>query len=191
MLRIIGLQHCREMRNYTRRELGKLVGIQTETIVRLENGSLQADPETALRIAAALEVELDELTEPPADLEEGSATEFPGSIVACHDPLGRLVALTLTRWVGHILVRHGELRGQDAVILSTIEEPDEIRVDIEHPNRECYYRLGVLPEPFNRLFLKVCVEYGPEDAFGREAVGFVVTAFPLRRPKVGEGHKWP
>lgn len=191
MHRLIGLRQTREERRYSRRDLGKLLGMQSETIVQIENGSRPVEPETALAFANLLGVELHDLTAPPTDLIQEAGSEATSPLVACQDPAGRLVALTIARWVGHILPRHPELAEQQDAVLSTIEEPDEIRHDIEHRNRECYYRLGVLPDPFRRLYLKVCVEFGSEDAFGRDAIAVVVTTFPVRRPKQGEVIKWP
>jgi len=76
-------------------------------------------------------------------------------------------------------------------VRSTVEEPDEIRSDARLQNRESYYRWAILPEPYHRLSLKVCVEFGPAGALGQESIGIVVTAFPLRRPKAREAHRWP
>ena len=52
-----GLRACRQSRGLTQRELGKLAGVSTGTVYRLENARRGAYPVTVRKLAAALGVE--------------------------------------------------------------------------------------------------------------------------------------
>jgi transcriptional regulator with XRE-family HTH domain len=51
-----GLRACRQSQGLTQRELGKLAGVSTGTVYRLENSLRGAYPVTIRRLAAALRV---------------------------------------------------------------------------------------------------------------------------------------
>lgn len=42
-------------------------------------------------------------------------------------------------------------------VRNTIEDPEIIRADRNHPRRECYYRTA--PPPFGNQYLKVVIEF--------------------------------
>jgi len=61
--------------------------------------------------------------------------------------------------------------------------------DKTHRNRLNYYRHGALPPPYQRLFLKVCVDFFPNGLTG--ILGEVITAYPTRRIDPKEAQQWP
>ena len=55
------LREVRQNRSLTQRELGKLANVSTNTIYQLENGLRGAYPATVRKLAAALEVQTEDL----------------------------------------------------------------------------------------------------------------------------------
>ena len=55
------LKELREDRAYSARTLGELAGVHYQTILRIEGGQSEAQPQTIRRLAAALDVEPREL----------------------------------------------------------------------------------------------------------------------------------
>ena len=116
----------------------------------------------------------------------------PSDIVpSCFDPFGRNVVATLGRWEEHIEGGHPEVDEHFAAAQSTVEAPEIVTADAKNQTRENFYRRGVLPPPFDRLYLKVCVAYGPGRVLGAFLIGQVVTAYPTRTIGRGEAQRWP
>jgi hypothetical protein len=110
--------------------------------------------------------------------------------LTCLDPFGRLVFGAERRWAEHIDARHPEVNRFVAAVIGAVTDPDEIRRDVDRANRESYYRFGVLPDPHDNAYLKVCVSFGAEGPLGWESVGAVVTAFRVAKPKREESLIW-
>ncbi len=117
---------------------------------------------------------------------------LPSDIVlSCFDPFGRNVVATLGHWENHIEDGHPEVDEHFAAAQLTVEAPEIVTADAKHQNRENYYRRGVLPSPYDRLYLKVCVAYGPGSVLGTFLIGQVVTAYPARAVGRGGAQRWP
>ncbi len=113
------------------------------------------------------------------------------AIVRAIDRWGRAIVLTEACWRFHILSRRPYFNGyENACIKDTIEEPDHVVHDVDYENRENYYRRSPLPPPYDRVFLKVVVEFAGDDE-GGIASGEVVTIYLTDRLKPGEHQKWP
>ena len=89
------------------------------------------------------------------------------------DRWGRAIVVTEDGW-SHIHAEHAEMQGQEGAV----------------PKRESYHQTGVLPEPYGRRYLKVCVRFAPPDETGA-IVGEVVTAYPTPDLTRGETQRWP
>ncbi len=112
-------------------------------------------------------------------------------ILHCFDPLGREVIARLGQWRDHIEDGHPEMNEHFASVQQTIERPEQINIDANYSNRKNFYRHGVLPAPYDRVYLKVCVAYGPGNALGTFLRGEVITAYPTRRIGRREVQQWP
>ena len=58
-----------------------------------------------------------------------------------------------------------------------------------HARRRVFYRLGILPRPYQHFYLRVVVEY-PTISFGGLRRQRVTTAFPSASVKQGEAIPW-
>lgn len=112
-------------------------------------------------------------------------------VLSCFDPFGRNVVATRDRWEGHIADGHPELDEHFDAAQSAVEAPEIVTADAKHQNRKNFYRRGVLPPPYDRPSLKVCVAYGLGLGLGTFPIGRVVTAYPTRAVGHGEAHRWP
>jgi hypothetical protein len=100
----------------------------------------------------------------------------------------RSVVAKRERWIGHVKVRHPEISDHLDAVRQGIEAPERIFADAGNPDGVNYYRFGVLPSPYHRLYLKVCVTFDV-DADG--LMGTLVTAYPTKRFGRGEVQLWP
>jgi hypothetical protein len=96
--------------------------------------------------------------------------------LSCQDPLERQIALNRDRWEQKCR-SHPELVGRLSGVEQTLTEPDVMTADANFANRECFYRRGVLPEK-RREYLKVVVEFDPEERRGRVITAYAVTRLP-------------
>ncbi|MDQ3778946.1 MAG: hypothetical protein M3354_00145 [Chloroflexota bacterium] len=112
-------------------------------------------------------------------------------ILHCFDPLGREVVARLGQWQDHIAVRHPEVGDHVGSVRQAIENPDRITFDAINPSRENFYCHGALPAPYDRLYLKVCVAFGPGNILGTYQVGTVITTYLTKRIGRGETQRWP
>ena len=110
------------------------------------------------------------------------------TLLSCVDPLGRPVVARRQRWEEHIRARHPEIAPLVEVVRATLEAPDFIVSDFDNPDGLNYYRFGVLPPPYSRLYLKVVVSFR---GIGSTAVGDVITAYPTGKIARGEVQQWP
>ena len=110
------------------------------------------------------------------------------TLFACVDPLGQPIAARTRRWDEHIRDRHPELAAQVEAIRTTLEAPDFIVSDFDNPDGLNYYRFGVLPSPYDRLYLKVVVTYRQRASV---MIGDVITAYPTGKIARGEVQQWP
>jgi hypothetical protein len=71
------------------------------------------------------------------------------------------------------------------VLAEVVSAPDIVAFEATHSNRENDYRQSVWPgASSSELYVKVCVELGPEG-------GEVITAYRTPRTKRGETQRWP
>lgn len=105
-------------------------------------------------------------------------------LLRCQDRWGRWIVLDTDQWNDHVLVGHPELAGFEDRLRATLTAPDYVTEDRDHSTREHFYRSKILPDPWYRTFLNVCVDF-------QEGIGFVVTAFPSRRIHPKERQQWP
>jgi hypothetical protein len=106
----------------------------------------------------------------------------------CIDYDGRPVTLTERVWTDHILARHPEMRDGLRAIETTLVSPHQVNHDLTHPDREVFYRAGVLPPPDHQDYLKVVVQY--RWTSGGEWRGDVRTAFAVDEIDPEERTKW-
>ena len=103
------------------------------------------------------------------------------------DPRGLSVRCEKKRWRQHIVAHHPGLENQLDLVKETIENPLMICRDATNPNREVYYSLGILPAPFDRLYLKIIVQFSERAG---KRYGTVITAYISDTPKTGEKPIW-
>ena len=115
----------------------------------------------------------------------------PDIVLHCFDPFGREVTARRGQWESHIENGHPEVDEHFGVLEATIRHPERINADATYPNRENFYRRGVLPPPYDRLHLKVCVGFGPGNLLGTFTVGPVIMAYPTKGFGRGETQRWP
>ncbi len=111
-------------------------------------------------------------------------------VLRCFDPFGRDVVARSGRRESHIEDGHLELDEFFGALEATFRHSAWINAAATHANRDTFYRRGVLP-PHDRLYLKVCVGYGPGTFYGAFAVGTVITAYPTKEVGRGEAQRWP
>lgn len=105
-------------------------------------------------------------------------------LLRCQDRWGRWIILDADQWIGHVLVRHNQLTDQENAVRATVESPEIVTRDLSDPRREQYYRPSILLPPLDRTYLKVCVDFSM-------SIGFIVTAFPVKRVHPKELVRWP
>lgn len=110
-------------------------------------------------------------------------------LFVCADRLGREIVLYEDTWYDHILVDHPRMANRVDALEQTITRPDRITRDRFIPERECYYRTGILPPPDKRYYLKVVIEFVGVGPDGIER-GIVVTAYPSPHIAPDEAHLW-
>jgi hypothetical protein len=108
--------------------------------------------------------------------------------LSCEDPLGRPILARRQRWDEHIRARHPEIASLVEAVRATLEAPDFIVSDFDNPDGLNDYRTGVLPPPYDRLYLKVVVTFR-QSAFA--VIGDVITAYPTGKIARGEVQQWP
>jgi hypothetical protein len=91
-------------------------------------------------------------------------------------------------WYDKILLDHYELHGNEESIELTVGDPDVHNRDKVHADREVYYRLGALPVPYDRFYLKVVVAYSAAD--DGQSIGSVITAYTVEGIPSGERPIW-
>lgn len=105
-------------------------------------------------------------------------------LLRCQDRWGRRIVLDTDQWNDHIIPRHSQLTEQVDAIRATIESADFVTRDRDDPDRDQFYRQGILAPPLHRTYLKVCVDFGREPAY-------IVTAFPVKHVHAKELIRWP
>jgi hypothetical protein len=117
------------------------------------------------------------------EFEQPTEIVFSGA-----DPLGRRVVARRDRWEENLRVRHPEVALYEAAVRLTLEAPDYIVSDVDDLDGLNYYRFGVLPSPYDRLYLKVVVTFYRSES---TVIGQVITAYPTGRIARGEVKQWP
>lgn len=102
----------------------------------------------------------------------------------CRDRWEREIVLLDGRWYGKILLDHPGLTNALRAVANTLTDPEFVNYDKGRDGVENYYRTVVLPSPFGRRLLKVCVLFDAE-------FGSVLTAYPVLNTNPGEPRKWP
>ncbi|HEV2107235.1 MAG TPA: hypothetical protein VGR16_03145 [Thermomicrobiales bacterium] len=110
-------------------------------------------------------------------------------ILRLRDRWGREIVLTEEIWFDHVLPGHRELAAHLSAVERTIVDADQVNRDAGASNRENFYLMGALPDPYQHLYLKVCVQF--QRSAADAIIGRVVTAFPARKIKASEVKRWP
>ena len=110
------------------------------------------------------------------------------TVFSCADPLAQPIVARRQRWEEHVRTRHPEVADHVEAVRVTLEIPDYIVSDVDNPDGLNYYRFGVLPPPYHRLYLKVVVTF---QHFESGVVGDLITAYPTGRIARGEVQRWP
>jgi len=105
------------------------------------------------------------------------------------DRFGREIVLYEDTWYDHILDDHAEMADQLDELELAIAHAERITQDQSFASRQCYYRKGHLPWPYDRDYLKVVVEL-EDSSFGRPLRGVVVTAYPVEAIPRRETRIW-
>ncbi|MCL2171115.1 MAG: hypothetical protein FWB71_03085 [Defluviitaleaceae bacterium] len=61
------------------------------------------------------------------------------NIFTAKSPLGYVVSCTQSQWDNHILARHPNMRGNEAIVANTISNPHKIHPSKEPPGRDVYF----------------------------------------------------
>jgi hypothetical protein len=101
---------------------------------------------------------------------------------------GVLVTCSRRQWEQHIVTRHLEMDGGEAIVERVINEPLAIYQSDTHPRRHVFYRPSEFPPPYDRGFVRVIVEYKTRRWGGLR--GHVITAVLVAGPKKGEIPIW-
>lgn len=107
-------------------------------------------------------------------------------VLRCQDRWNREIVLTDRTWYGHVLSNHAELTDHLTAVERTVRRPQRVTTDKDDPDREVFYRRGILPVPYHRDYLKVVVQFDNDAGQGR-----IVTAFATAVIKAGEPQRWP
>ena len=99
------------------------------------------------------------------------------------DRWGRTIQCSKLQWTVHVCANRPHMQDWGELARQTIEDPDAVLSDARHQDRECYYRAGMLPDHFQKFYLKVVVRFEGQS-------GQVVTAFVTDRYKSEERVKW-
>lgn len=103
------------------------------------------------------------------------------------DPRGLSIRCEKKQWYRHVVAHRPGLEKHLDLVRQTIENPLMICSDATNPNREVYYSFGVLPAPFDKLYLKIVIEFSERAG---KRYGTVITAFTPDTPKTGEKVIW-
>ena len=106
----------------------------------------------------------------------------------CYDKDGIEIICAEANWDNHIVSEHPELKGCEAHVKATVENPYRIYQDPRHPNRRILYRPFILPKPFHTQWLRVAIEYR-KPRFGKLR-GYTVTAFACTGVRQGDILIW-
>lgn len=113
-----------------------------------------------------------------------------GDVIRCNDQWGRTIVLSDERWHRKILRDHLEMTGNEDCVLKTLTEPYCVTHDRERGDVEVFYLPFVLPEPYQRTWLKVCVRFRSRLPWTKHT-GEVLTAYATDRVHPDEQEKWP
>lgn len=114
--------------------------------------------------------------------------EHGAEMFRCVDRWGRAIVLTEATWTLHIVPDRAPLAGNESAVRRALVAPQLVMRDRTRADRELFYRRGVLPPPYDHLYLKVVVAFlGPGEA---RIGGRVVTAFPTRRTRRRAEQRW-
>ena len=110
-------------------------------------------------------------------------------ILRCTDVWGQDVRLTKNCWEMHILTNHPELRGCDQLLATVLSDPNQVNQDVNDLDVKNFYRAFILPPPYDRTYVKICVKY--RDRVSGPPTGEVITAYSTQDLKGGEKQLWP
>jgi hypothetical protein len=103
------------------------------------------------------------------------------------DRFGRTVVLDEELWFDKIDRDHDELGGDPDLLAEALMNPDRVHYDRRIPEGENFYRRGILRQPYERDYLKVCVRYRLSvDGL----IEFVVSAFAVDEIHEKERRTW-
>jgi len=109
-------------------------------------------------------------------------------IFHCHDREGVLITCSVQCWENHILTEHPEMKGYEAHVKTTIEDPYQIYQDSKHINQKVIYKPFILPKPYQQQYLRVALEYKMKKFRGLR--GYVLSAYPSINIKKGDILIW-
>lgn len=98
-------------------------------------------------------------------------------LLRCADMCGREVVLDDDTWYDKIVADHPPMDGQLDAVEAALVDPDRVNYDAQHATGENFYRLGVIPYPFDGYYLKVVVRYETREGV---SMGTVISAYPTR-----------
>ena len=110
-------------------------------------------------------------------------------VLSCVVRFGREIVLYEDTWYDHVLDDHSEMADQIDALELAIAHAERDPQDQSFAGRQCYYRKGHLPWPYDRDYLKVVVELD-DSGFDRPLRGVVVTAYPVEAIPRRETRIW-
>jgi len=114
---------------------------------------------------------------------------WEGNALKCRDRDGIQVTCDKGSWKKHIVPKHKEVEGQEAVVEAAINSPGWVYQDKDFANRKLCYAKGVLPSPHSEQYLRVVIEYRTSRLTGKES-GHVVSAFACTGIREGDKLLW-
>ncbi len=107
----------------------------------------------------------------------------------CRDRDGTRIVCSRSTWEKHIIAEHPEMRDGEQSVVQTVEAPQLIYQDRNHPDRRIFYRRSVLAVPYDRSYLRVVVDYR-KMRLRKSYTGYVLTAFPVENTRKGDTLIW-
>ena len=109
-------------------------------------------------------------------------------ILRCEDRWGRSIVLHDDTWYEKILMDHGEVPNDPAILGQVLRDPDRVNFDAKHASGENFYRQGLLQHTRRHRYLKVVDRF--EQAIG-ESEGTIVSAYGTAHyQSTGERRRW-
>jgi hypothetical protein len=112
-----------------------------------------------------------------------------GNALECRDRDGVRVVCSKDTWEKHIAPNHDEVKGREAVVKATVENPIRVYRDKDFANRKLFYTRGLLPDVHKGDYLRVVVEY-KKKRLSETEVGYLRSAFSCTGIREGDELLW-